>query len=425
MKNIFATAKKAAVCLLGAVLLFSACSAPKTSGGFASPEIVQNYGKVFSVTPEQRLEDYDFLWNTLRESYLYWGVVERKGLDPEEIYEEYRTFIAENPNDADFFVALNSMMFRLGGTGHLGLIEPDMYEYIRDIYADTPNRAHWHSELQNETTQKNYPAFGELLQAMNSENSDENFEDSSLRPSPNVTAFIIPGGETAYIKIGSFGPEHYENDRRVLFEFYKQTAGCKSLIIDITSNGGGAEHYWTDLLVAPHIEGTLSNDNYALVSLSDNNRPYMAGEDVTLLPISELPELAGLLPEDRARATHFYVSNRSVTASDFRSPFVGRIILLTGPNVYSSSEAFAVFCKDTGFAKLVGHTTGGDGIGIDPAFVRLPNTGILVRYSMIFGLNKDGGSNEEFGTAPDIECAENESALAKALEYLGKVRLPQ
>ncbi len=98
--------------------------------------------------------------------------------------------------------------------------------------------------------------------------------------------------------------------------------------------------------------------------------------------------------------------------------FAGKIWLLVDEYVYSSSEAFTVFCKDTGFATIVGSPTGGDGIGIDPVFLVLPNSGLIVRYSALFGLNPDGSSNEEFGTTPDLLSPAGEPPLVTALRAI-------
>ena len=75
-------------------------------------------------------------------------------------------------------------------------------------------------------------------------------------------------------------------------------------------------------------------------------------------------------------------STLSVEPAAERAPFHGRIWVLVGPAVYSASESFAVFGQETGFATLVGSPTGGDGIGaLDPVFLQLPNSGILVPVS--------------------------------------------
>lgn len=67
----------------------------------------------------------------------------------------------------------------------------------------------------------------------------------------------------------------------------------------------------------------------------------------------------------------------------------------------------------------MGSPTGGDGIGaLDPVFLQLPNSGILVQFTMMFGLNGDGSSSEETGTTPDILSPAGEPALVTALRAM-------
>ena len=54
--------------------------------------------------------------------------------------------------------------------------------------------------------------------------------------------------------------------------------------------------------------------------------------------------------------------------------------------------------------------------------LRLPNSGILIQYTMMYGLNPDGSSSEEAGTTPDILSPAGESALATALRAIEKAR---
>ena len=158
-----------------------------------------------------------------------------------------------------------------------------------------------------------------------------------------------------------------------------------------------------------------------LLADSANNRPYIqdAFSPEELHPISELPDLPELERDGIQAATHFVESTLSVEPAAERAPFRGRIWVLVGPAVYSASESFAVFCQETGFATLVGQQTGGDGIGaLDPVFLQLPNSGILVQFTMMFGLNGDGSSSEEAGTTPDILSPTGEPALVTALRAM-------
>lgn len=59
-----------------------------------------------------------------------------------------------------------------------------------------------------------------------------------------------------------------------------------------------------------------------------------------------------------------------------------------------------MFCKNSGFATLVGTTTNGDGGVADPLLLALPNSGLLIRFSIFYGLNADGAGNEATGTTP-------------------------
>ena len=79
-------------------LLLSACAAPAAEpDGNWDPALKNALG----LTPEQRLEDYDYFVNTLKDSYLCLGVHDRENPeDPaEEVFADYRKTILENDSD--------------------------------------------------------------------------------------------------------------------------------------------------------------------------------------------------------------------------------------------------------------------------------------------------------------------------------------
>ena len=96
----------------------------------------------------------------------------------------------------------------------------------------------------------------------------------------------------------------------------------------------------------------------------------------------------------------------------------GKLWILVSENVFSSSEYAAMFTKATGFATLVGTRTGGDGIGVDPIPVVMPNSGLIVRYSPVYGVSYDGSGSQEFGTEPDIISPDGEDALTTCLKII-------
>ena len=63
--------------------------------------------------------------------------------------------------------------------------------------------------------------------------------------------------------------------------------------------------------------------------------------------------------------------------------------LLVDEGVYSAADAFAAFCKNTGWATVVGRKTRGDGSAMH-VMVELPNTGLIVEFSVMTTLNEKG-----------------------------------
>lgn len=369
----------------------SGCRSVPASRPSASPDPAAH---LLGLTAEQRMEDYEYLWSTLRDSYPCWGILEREGVEVERIYTTYREMVAESDSDADFYSAIYSALYLLGTNGHLSIIEPEAYfsdylpaagQYRRE------GKTHWAEVLDSTDTQTRYRKLLALEQAANGTDAESSIPGSGS-DTPNLTTLLLPGGTTGYLKIDRF-PADYTSDAAALEAFYLQCAGCTDLILDLTDNSGGSELYWEQLLVAPHIDHPLSSRHLALVRRSANNNPYLdeAFSPSAFRPLSTLPELPGLDAADRALATD------SSTSTQMRPR------------------------KGLGFAALVGRTTGGDGIGaMDPVYLQLPNSGILIQYTVPFGLNPDGSSNEEMGTTPDLVSPAEEPPLITAFRAIGE-----
>lgn len=133
-------------------------------------------------------------------------------------------------------------------------------------------------------------------------------------------------------------------------------------------------------------------------------RNYLNRRELSLEPISKLPNKAreNMPSETFDMFSDFYKINKTIPKNN-NYKFDGNIYLLVDNSVYSSSESFSIFCKDTGFATLIGETTGGDGGGIDPILFYLKNSGLIVRMSSNMYITSNGTCNEEFKTIPDYE----------------------
>ena len=250
----------------------SGCRSVPASRPSASPDPAAH---LLGLTAEQRMEDYEYLWSTLRDSYPCWGILEREGVEVERIYTTYREMVAESDSDADFYSAIYSALYLLGTNGHLSIIEPEAYfsdylpaagQYRRE------GKTHWAEVLDSTDTQTRYRKLLALEQAANGTDAESSIPGSGS-DTPNLTTLLLPGGTTGYLKIDRF-PADYTSDAAALEAFYLQCAGCTDLILDLTDNSGGSELYWEQLLVAPHIDHPLSSRHLALVRRSESELPF-------------------------------------------------------------------------------------------------------------------------------------------------------
>ncbi len=220
-------------------------------GALGGPESeVPSMDHLLGLTQEQRLEDYDYLVQTLGDSYLCMGVRDRD--NPEDpsaaIFQAYREMIQESDSDEVFYSAVYSTLFRLGTYGHLWIVEPDMYRAYCEAYEDggIQDREHWREVLTDPVTVRGYERLQTLLDAYGEEDGTVNSADSE-EPAANLHTLLLPGGDVGYVKIDSFPAEYedsYATDRAALTDFYRQAADCTDLIIDLTDNSGGSEVYW-------------------------------------------------------------------------------------------------------------------------------------------------------------------------------------
>ena len=59
---------------------------------------------------------------------------------------------------------------------------------------------------------------------------------------------------------------------------------------------------------------------------------------------------------------------------------------------------------------------------LDPMLLSLPNSGLIVRFSPLYGTNSDGEGNEACGTSPDILISEEEDAFEKCKSMINNTK---
>jgi len=224
----------------------------------------------------------------------------------------------------------------------------------------------------------------------------------------NLYATVI-NDSVGYIQIRQM-LQNPDEDMKVVRDFMQSAKSLPYLIIDIRGNQGGSDMYWMTL-ISLLAEKEVSSPFHITWRSGSFIRKFVEAKGLSRIrwvPKDKILERAGEENKDHIPP--------EILTSDFEEPgsltytiepkeslaYSGKVFLLVDDSVFSSAESFAAFCKGSGWATLVGSVTGGDGIGFDPAFLTLPNSGMVIRFSSVMGLNPDWSANEETHTTPHI-----------------------
>lgn len=413
------------------------------------PDIYDDNGEVINrsimqMLPEEIHADYEYMWQVLEENYPYFGVAERKyGVDKEQIKQKYSDEINEKlewyrkrqadviPDAAYWFSDLiDRCLSEFNSLGDLGYVDPSIYS--RNKY-ELARIEYYNNIYSNEKSLDVY----KLLQAETPPDiTDNNYDNDNV-------SFEILDDNTAYMKIKSMSPQYIALDWEKIQIFYSEITDCDNLIIDLTQCDNSSMndiyyYYWQHTIVQPNIDKITTsyismlmksgseNINYInIFELHSRLTDYTPNQDDA--NASNASEMFGKLLT--LELTHYpkdYFAPEIAGAKPVYSKlFYGNIYLLINKSVAAGAENFAMFCKNTGFATIVGTQSAGnrtmrDFVFLYPATVRLPNSGLIFQYSPMYVLNGDGSCNAEYGTMPDYLCEEGETPLKACLRVIAE-----
>lgn len=386
---------------------------------------VNGYGQIL-LSANEALYDYDTMWLLLEENFPYLDRIEAEmGIDWRAVRDSYRTRLEQQAQAMEgyllqgtFINIITQCLNKFHEVGHLYVIRPTKWHEWGDSWLALDDTL--------------FQTLGNLMRNPRSEQFYQGWEKlvggraSGLSANGNATGGeTVPPGVTfgmaediPYVKISTFSG-WTDGTYDALSQFLAGIEGSEHLIIDVQGNGGGDIKPWIDHIVAPLIQEPMINEMFFAAKAGSLN--------LALRP--QLPDLfGGAYTDDSWREDFPYIQPEHVKGLDLlfkvtqRIPpseagfdFNGKIWVLIDNGCYSSTDQFAVFCKATGFATLVGTETGGNGIGMQPYIMALPYSGLVVYYEPYLSFNPDGSCNGIRGTQPDLVPGEGQSALDACL----------
>ncbi|MDU5262582.1 MAG: S41 family peptidase [Clostridium celatum] len=370
------------------------------------------------LTKEEKIEDFEYMFKTIEEAYPFLEVNKRvNNVDWIANKEEYLEKIKNTKNDKEFIEAITQILSELNND-HTHLINSkELYDFFKSGY----NQTGLYDFFDDEKVLSRYNSM---------EGNTQNTKEPMVKK--DVIVRDVIDKKIGYIYLpqmygvyGEITEKDIESDMKIIGDYINKLEDYKALIIDIRGNSGGDDMYWRSI-VSKVASDDIESKGY-LAFRSDNKimKDYIDKREIRVDSIDNLPkELLENAPKDIMTDFSEFMESTVVIESDNKSKFKGNIYLLVDDAVYSSSESFSIFCKDSGFATLIGEKTGGDGGGIDPILFDLENSGLIIRMASDMYLTGQGICNEEFKTKPDYEVSdvtrtknfEDDKCIQKVLE---------
>lgn len=384
------------------------------------------------LTTEQALYDYDTMWQLLEENYPYFETIKRElGIDWEEVKAEYRQILEGHAShghieQAYFIQTIDGCLREFQSVGHLFLVLSGFRFNLLDIWKNIENAPYQNlSKIIDNSKSELFYEYSDKLPSPVSSGSGSGSRKEELagveRPAA-ITEDLLTGyvGEgVPYLKIESF-LQWDDTAQAQLEDFFSCISQEEHLIIDIRGNPGG-DLAWRRGIV-PFLAQREYEFNQFWGAKSGSLNLWVEpefdksrGSITRYTDDSWQKEFPYISPDTLTGIDVFLKSSYTTKCTDVTDKFHGKIWVLVDKYCYSAADMFACFCKETGFATLVGAETGGNGKGATPYFMALPYSGLIVEYETYLSFNTDGTCNGIFGTLPDIVLEDGGDALETCL----------
>lgn len=340
------------------------------------------------LSAEEKLEDFEHLYEVLENNYMYFEVNRRlNDLDWLSNYDDYRAAVLETEDDKEFYQVIQEIIKDLR-QGHSNVLWYEYYDYYVQAFSQAAEAVDsiyqaWVEELTKEQVTERKDFWLDIQKGRNPQDTAEAEEDVGDKPrESNIFFHKYPESEIALIGFKTFRHEYMETDRDSLLSIYSELDYYRKLIIDIQGNSGGSTRYWSELIVP-----LISPEEYKaefLIAFRNSDFVERFFPQNFRSATDSLPDLPELPPELYEWDVLFDTLVMSTDPDSTYIDFKGDIYLLVDQYVYSASEAFALFSRYSGFATVAGTVTGGDGIGRDPVIFSLPNSGLVIQFPVFW-----------------------------------------
>ena len=403
------TRKRIVFCVLCLYCLFTSLTCKKEE----KPKTIHELQKL-DLSQKEKDEDYEFFWGFIKEGFPFTEVLERNGVDLEKIKEEWQPKLKDIETKSQYLTFYGELCAEITQNKPVGHLYPIDYQYYNKMYK-TYYPCVNKDGTENELIKDFYSAQPSGAWVRTIWNDVQRIE--------GITTYIVEEGKIACLRIDSFSITDQEKRKKFLNDvkvFLEKTKDHKHLIIDITRNGGGDRYFWM------YITGLLLKDNAAFYRYGLYTENKYTKElleyifKIGNIEIINKDKIPNVKNTNTAHKNGCKIRETIKKIDDITNSIDERKIwLLVSSKSHSAADQFAGFCRQTGFATVVGENTAGAGMSvIGPLPIPLPKSGALILFDSTYALNTEGMSNAEFGTAPDIHVKDGQVPMQACMEAI-------
>ena len=375
------------------------------------------------------LQDFEYLINALEENFPLFDIIaERHGTDMKMLGQELLDYIANEGDEMTYraFSRLirNNFFGRAGNAGNLGILgfhckEIEVALLSRDWQGNTNRILRYTGLLKNA---RFHSALFEI--PITREVSGEWWTPAWIQTE------ILEEERIAYISFSILPVFIDQREIGVIDAFYREIEHFEHLIIDLRDVEGRNSHFFHHVIAGPLIQGPPLEESFRHFYLDgEHNRMYFSDipglessrTDTTVLA---LLNTKGNVFFDSGSMDYYFVETHTVFPRNPGINFNGRIWMLIDGNTRNGGQQIASIYKNTGFATLVGETTGGSfgyPLPWGPNYFVLPHTGFVIRYNPTLAVDSRGRPLE-LGTEPHYFNRPGLDALETVLYLINLLR---
>lgn len=364
------------------------------------------------LTNTQMVEDFDYVFDELKENYPFFGVLKREyNIDFVGNYPRYLKRITECKTDQEFIDEMTGIMGELNNH-HARIADSDYVARVLDYYSKNWNSPSIYYEFLNLNKQVVRNRYG--LAGVESEPKSKNNKKKAVSiltepKSANISLDTSKEG-LAILKINQMAdPDNFAADEAVINEFLRNKHMYEALIIDIRENYGGNMEYWQKFLLPKILTAPKTVTNHLFFKDSNRAKLLLADDTLNVEKLSNVDISAIKLDHAKDLKDFDYYISDTITVtpdeSNKENGYNGDVFLLVDKAVFSAAEGMASFMKHSETATLIGEQTGGDGITLGVINDVMPNSGLVFTYTNTLGYAPDGSINAEKRTIPDIQSS--------------------